>query len=356
MREYISLDIHKRYSLAGREEVESRKESYVRINHHARGVIAKYLSDAEPGTTVAVEATGNWYWIVDEIERAKMKPALVHPYKAKVMLGSINKTDKLDVRGLNRLQRTGTLPTVWIAPGNIRDLRELSRTRMFLTRIRGRLKNRIQSTLNKYGLALTEYTDSFGKAARVEMKKRIGELPTHTKLVTEELLEELDSLQLRVEKQEERVEKLVRETVEMQRLKTAPGIGKILSVVIALEMGEVERFPSADQYASYAGTAPRVKASGDKVRYGQLRSDVNRYLKWAYVEAANCVCLHQKSHPDRHVTKLYQRIAARKGHATAIGAVARHLAEATFLMLSKKEDYLEPELQKRSGTRERRAR
>jgi hypothetical protein len=66
---------------------------------------------------VAVETIGNWYWIVDEIEAAGCVPKLVHARKAKLMMGEINKTDRLDVRGLNRLQQAGTLPTVWIPPG-----------------------------------------------------------------------------------------------------------------------------------------------------------------------------------------------------------------------------------------------
>ena len=65
---------------------------------------------------MAVEATGNWYWIVDEIEEARLRPLLVHPRKVRLMMGMINKTDKLDVHGFNRLQRAGTLPTVWIRP------------------------------------------------------------------------------------------------------------------------------------------------------------------------------------------------------------------------------------------------
>jgi transposase len=86
---------------------------------------------------------------VDEIEAAGQVPQLVHARKAKLMLGMVNKTDTLDARGLNRLQRTGTLPTVWIPPGALRDQRDLPRTRMVLTRERTRLKNRIHATLAK---------------------------------------------------------------------------------------------------------------------------------------------------------------------------------------------------------------
>jgi transposase len=349
MREYIALDVHKHYTFAEREQVETQRATQHRIEH-SRGNIAQFLAEVEPGTAVALEATGNWYWIVDEIEQAGMKPALVHPRKAKVMLGCINKTDKLDVHGMNRLQRVGTLPTVWIAPAETRDLRDLPRTRMFLVDQRTQLKNRIQATLAKYALTVTGFSDPFGLKARQELDNRVLMLPEHTRLVTAELLQQLDQLTKRIDAQEKRIKQLVQLTPEMIRLKTMPGIGTILAVVIALEVGDVSRFPDAEKYTSYAGTTPRVKASGGKVRMGRLRSDVNHYLKWAYIEAANCVCLHQRDYPARHVTQLYKRIARRKGHPKAIGAVARHLAEATYYVLSRQQEYKEPALNKRVVT------
>jgi len=349
MQEYIALDVHKHYTFAERERVDTQKVAHYRIEH-SRGQIRRFLAGVEPGTTVALEATGNWYWVVDEIEEAGMKPALVHPRKAKVMLGCINKTDKLDVHGMNRLQRTGTLPTVWIAPAETRDLRDLPRTRMFLVDQRTQLKNRIQATLAKYALTVSGCSDPFGSNARRLIDKRVGELPEHTRLVTAELLQQLDLLTERIEAQEKRIKGLVRMTADMTRLTTMPGIGPILAIVVALEVGDITRFPSAENFASYAGTAPRVKASGGKVRIGRLRSDVNHYLKWAYIEAANCVCIHQRNYPFRHVTQLYKRIKGRKGHEKAIGAVARHLAEATFYVLSRQQDYRDPALNKRVVT------
>jgi len=341
MKEYITLDAHKRYSFAAREEIEGGKIRHRRIDHEP-GCIVRFLAGVEAGTQVAVEATGNWYWIVDEIEAAGCAPALVHPRKAKVMLGCINKTDKLDADGMNRLQRVGTLPTVWIAPGHIRDLRELPRTRMFLTSVRTALKNRVLANLNKYGLAACAYSDPFGKAALVEMRRKIALLPPQTAATTFELLDELEGLTKRIGIQEKRIAQLVLESPEMILLRTIPGIGMILAVVIALEIGVIGRFPSAGHLASYAGTTPRVKSSGDKTRYGRLRPDVNRYLKWAFMEAANCVCIQRKKRPHCHVSQLYERIAERKGHAKAIGAVARHLAEATFHVLSRNQHYKDP--------------
>lgn len=341
MKEYITLDAHKYYSLAAREDIATRKISHTRINHEP-GCIRRFLADVEPGTTVAVEATGNWYWIVDEIELAGCKPALVHPRKAKVMLGCINKTDKLDANGMNCLQRVGTLPTVWIAPAAVRDMRELPRSRMFLTDTRTAVKNRILATLNKHGRAATRYSDPFGKAALAELREKLRLLPPETARTTEELLGQLDELKSLIQEQEKRIAALIKLTPEMQLLATIPGIGTILSVVIALEIGDISRFQSAGHLASYSGTTPRVQSSGDKTRFGRLRPDVNRYLKWTFIEAANCVCMHQAKYAPLHACQKFVRLAKRKGHAKAIGALARHLAEAAYHVLSRKEAYKDP--------------
>ena len=147
--EIIALDSHKRYSQVCVQDGTGRLLCEKRIDHE-RGQIAKFLSQWTIGSSVAVETIGNWYWSVDEIEQVRMRPRLVHAHKAKLMLGSINKTDKLDARGLNRLQQAGILPTVWIPPSEIRDKRELPRTRLIFANLRTRLKNRIHSVIDKY--------------------------------------------------------------------------------------------------------------------------------------------------------------------------------------------------------------
>jgi len=341
MKEYIALDCHKHYSLAEREEVASGRVVHSRIEHR-RGAIREFLADAEPGTVVALEATGNWYWIVQEIEEAKLKAALVHPRKAKLMSGMINKTDKLDVHGFNVLQRNQTLPTVWIPPGELRDQRELTRTRMVLSRQRTRLKNRLHATLSKYALVGCEYSDRFGKAARQELERLLGELPEQTCWSSQLLLEQLDFVTSQLDRHEERLEQILKISPSMQLLRSLPGVGLILSAVMALEIGDVSRFASAQRLASYCGTTPRVSASGGKIRWGKVRDDVNRYLKWALVEAANVVVLNQRRWRSRHVVLLYERLKERKGHAKAIGAVARHLAESAWHVLSRGQKYRDP--------------
>lgn len=99
---YIAFDSHKRYTLACVERAQGGILRELRVGHE-RGAIRKFLLACDCGSPVAVETIGNWYWIVEEIEQAGRVPRLVHARKAKLMMGSSNKTDKLDARGLNRL-------------------------------------------------------------------------------------------------------------------------------------------------------------------------------------------------------------------------------------------------------------
>lgn len=341
MEEYIAFDSHKHYTWVEHEQVNTGKLRQYRLEH-APGAIRNALAGCQPGTAVALEATANWYWIVDEIEQAGLVPELVHPRKAKLMMGLINKTDKLDAHGLNVLARNGTLPTVWIPPRPLRDLRELTRTRVVLVAQRTRWKNRITATLAKYGAPASEYSDAYGKGARSELDSRIERLPEQARWAARQMLAQLDGLSEQIGQFEQRLKELVEVTPEMQRLMSLPGVGVILAATMALEIGAIERFGSAEHLASYAGTTPRVHASGDRVRYGRTRPDVNRYLKWAFAEAANSVAVNHTRRPDRHVSQLYFRLRLRKGHSRAVGAVARHLAEAAFHVLSRQHLYRDP--------------
>ena len=166
----IAFDSHKHYTWALVEDETGKVLREERVDH-TRGALREFLEECEQGSPVAVETIGNWYWIADEIEAAGMVPRLVNARRAKLMSGSINKTDKLDAQGINRLQRSGTLPTVWIPPRDLRDARELPRTRMVLVGQRTRLKNRIHANLAKYGLTAKGSTDLFGVRGRKVLKR-----------------------------------------------------------------------------------------------------------------------------------------------------------------------------------------
>jgi transposase len=211
---------------------------------------------------------------------------------------------------------------------------------MSLVNVKSRLKNRIHATMAKYNLTAT-FSDPFGKKGREELRRLIKLLPEQTSFTTALQLDEVGQLDRKVGLIDERIKKVFKDTEELALLRSMPGVGFVLGIVILLEVGDVKRFHSAGALASYSGTTPRVHSSGGKTRHGQLRNDVNRYLKWAFVEAAGAVSIHRKARPDRYVSALYARMRESKGRQKTVGAVARRLAESAFWILLKKEEYRE---------------
>jgi transposase len=258
------------------------------------------------------------------------------------MMGSVNKSDKLDAKGMNRLQRTGTLPTVWIPPSSVRDARELPRTRMVLSKQRTQLKNRVHATLGKYGFVVEGVSDAFGKRGREILTELMAKLPPHTEQALGRVLDQLDHVCENLQWIEEKMIEVFAPCPQTLWLKSLPGVGDILAVVIWTEIGTIERFSRAEQLASYCGLVARENSSGGKFRFGPVRRDVNVYLKWAFVEAANSSVLNRERCGYDHISRLYERIKARRGHGKAKVAVARHLSEASFWMLKKGEPYREP--------------
>ena len=243
---------------------------------------------------------------------------------------------------MNRLQRTGTLPTVWIPSSSVRDGRELARTRMVLSRQRTQLKNRIHATLGKYGYTVKGASDAFGKKGREIIEELLLKLPPHTQQALRLILDELDHVTDHLKAIEGHMIEIFSPCPQTQWLKSLPGVADILAVVIWTEIGTIERFNRAEQLASYCGLVSRENSSGGKIRLGPVRRDVNVYLKWAFVEAANSALLNAGRCGYGHISRLYERIKPRRGHGKAKVAVARHLAEASFWMLKKGEPYREP--------------
>jgi len=161
-------DAHRRYSQFAILDGDGRLRSQARVDHEP-GSIRAFLEAMPEGTPVALESVGNWYWIADEIEAAGCVPLLTHATKAKVMMGNVNKTDKLDAKGLAKLLHLDSLPTVWLPPGEIRDERELHRTRMAISKLRTALKNRIHATLAKHGIRSAEHSDIFVGGGRPDL-------------------------------------------------------------------------------------------------------------------------------------------------------------------------------------------
>lgn len=341
MRQFIGCDVHKKFSLCVALNEKGQASRPVRVEHD-RETMRTFLRRWPAQTPVAIEASGHYYWLVDEIEAAGLVPHLGHPRETKKRMGKTHKSDKLDAGGLAILLRNGTLPEVWIPPAELRDQREMLRLRMFLVVRRTQLKNRIHGALARYNLQLRS-KDLFSKAGRDELEQRREQLPPHTRQSVEIECTALDSLEDQIGEVEQHLEAILQPGQQAQLLRTIPCVGRILSAVMALEIGDVARFPRAENLAGYAGLVPRLIASGGKLYHGRTAPDVNRTLKWAFVEAGNLVPAQAQRLAGRHVLGLYARLRQKRNHYKAVVAVGRHMAEAAYWILTKGEAYREPQ-------------
>jgi transposase len=340
MEQYIGCDAHKKFSVFVAVNEKGKAGEAVRVPHDRESYRA-FLRTLPAQSAIAVEASGHYSWIVDEMEGVGHRPKLCSPLEAKRRMGLTKKTDKLDAKGLAILLRNGTLPEVWIPPSELRDQRELLRLRIFLVQLKTSVKNRIHGTLARHNIQIAG-ADLFGVECRQKLATRLPELPAHCRSAIEQELATLDFLEMEIESTESRLAEIMKVSVEADLLKTLPCVGKVLSMVLMLEIGKVDRFPSAAHLASYAGLVPRVHSSGGRVHMGQVCNNVNRNLKWAFVETANLIVINQVRLAGSHVVKLYQRIKRSKNHQKAVVAVGRHLAEAAWWILTTQQVYREP--------------
>jgi len=351
MKKYIGCDAHTRYSIFVSLREDGGCDPAVRIEHNELEM-ERYLKQLPAGTPVALESSGNWYWLVRAMEEAGLDPRLAHALEAKKRMPGRNKTDHLDAKGLALMLRNGSLPEVWIPPANLLDRRDLMRTRLATRQQGSELKCRILAALRRYGVRREEEgADLFAESRRPKLAIAIARLPQECRIATTEEWVLLRELEQHLEAMEQRIRQRIASLGWVRLLKTLPGVGTILGSTIYLEIGEVSRFPSPEHLASYAGLVPTVHASGGKMWQGPTPRSANHFLKWAFIEAANVIVAHQKGWADKHVVRLYQRLKANKCHGKATTAVARHLAESSCWILTKKQGYREPALATMSSSK-----
>lgn len=351
MTQFVGCDAHLKYSVFRIWNDPGGLGPEIRVTH-ADGELERFLRSLPPGSPVALETTGFYGWLVRLIEEAGLEPHLAHALETKKRICGPHKTDGLDAKGLVTLLRNGTLPEVWIPPAKLRDMRGLMRSRLALRRYQVGFKSRIHAALNQYGLKQwvqqeeeLECRDWFSVKSQKQLSKAIQALPEATCeavrqewMVTQELEGHIKSLELAIRAR-------IGQLGWLKLLKSMPGVGEILGATIWLEIGDVRRFPSAQHLAGYSGLVPRTFSSGGRCWRGSTSRACNHFLKWAFVEAANVIAArHRKwefQHP--HVVNLFRRVkATTKLSGKAKVAVARHLAESSWWILTKREFYREP--------------
>lgn len=330
---YVGIDLHKRYvsvcALAKSGEVVSERR---RLSNTAEAILT-WLGELERPVAVALEATLHWAWLHDLLSEAGYEVVVAHPQQVKLICQARCKTDPIDARKLADLLRADLLPAIWVPDLDTRAWRRLLRGRAFLVRTRTRLKNRIHAYLAEQNLRVGA-SDLYGKAGRQWL--RAVELPEGTRLQIDLLLELVGELDERVKRLDARIRKQVGLTPEAQLLMTVPGIGPFTALLIAAEIGAIERFSSSHALASYAGLVPSTRSSGGKTSHGSVGPAGSSWLKWALVEVTQTL----KRSPGP-VGFHYQRLLRSKGKQKATVAAARKLCCYLYWMLKEGWSYEE---------------
>ena len=280
-RQVVGMDLHRRRSVLVRMTMDGRKLETVRITNSAaalRAVIAR----AGNHPLVVVEATYGWYWAVDVLEGAGAEVRLAHPLGVKAFSYRRVKNDERDCADLADLARMGRLPEAWIAPPEVRALREIVRYRHKLVGQRTSCKDQVHAVLAKCGIAVT-HSDIFGRGGGIWLDQLVLPAPYAAKVASlRALMAVLDGEIARLGQQ---AADLLAGDKGYAAVRELPGIGPVLGAVICAEIGDVTRFRKPGQLASWAGLTPRHYESDTKVIRGHVSKQGSRMLRWALVEA-----------------------------------------------------------------------
>lgn len=282
---------------------------------------------------VAVESTYNWYWLVDGLMEAGYIVHLANPAALKDCAAPKVTGDKHDAQKLAYLLQRGELPEGYIYPKEVRPVRDILRRRLMLVR------QRTQIILSLQAL----YARTTGKrvtGAKLKTWTHV-DLEAFTRseadqFVAEELLDSMHGLNQRVKRMDDYVRRHVKHYPQYEPLMSLPGVGLALSLTILLETGPIERFQNAGHYASYCRTVPSRRDSNGKKKGENNRKNGNKYLGWAWVEAAQFA---QQHHP--RIQSWFQRKMRKTCRNVALKSLASKLSKASYHMLRDDIDFNE---------------
>jgi len=328
---YIGLDIHKKNTQACVKNEKGKVLMNVRFLSDVKE-INEFLDVVEESgpASIVMEATGFCMYIYDIIEARGHDVKVAHPLKVKALTAGRAKTDKNDAEMLAELLRLNAIPESYIPPKELRELRELTRFRQSLVRNSRTIKNQIHAILAMRGIkAPPTLRSSFSK-------KHVKWLRSLDIVQLDDLLDIMELVESKIEKVDEDIRKICLDDEDVQRLKTIPGIGDVIATSFVAEIGDINRFPSSEKLASYAGLTPIVRQSGEKEWTGPISKHGNATLRYLLVEAAYS---HVRYAKDSKLTRFFEMKSQAKGTKKAIVATARKMLEVIYYMLKRGEAY-----------------
>lgn len=237
----VGIDLHRRRSHLAVIDEEGTQVLSRRITNDPETFL-ELLGGLDGETEVALEATYGWEWLADLLEDAGYELHLAHPLRTKAIAAARVKTDAVDARTLAQLLRADLLPESYIAPREVRDLRELSRHRIVLTQIRTSLKCRVHALISRHGIQ-PPFGEMFGPRGLEFLEQVELRAPSRRRLdSTLELIEDFDR-EIWVATRE--IEALADEDPRVPVLTQIRGIGRYTAMLVIAEVGDVERFPNA---------------------------------------------------------------------------------------------------------------
>lgn len=333
---YMGIDYHKQHFVATmvdeRGKVLSREK--VSTDRHS---IRKYLSRANrDGDVKAVmEACYGWEYFYDEASPLVEELLMAHPLKTRLIAEARIKTDSIDSESLAQLLRASLIPEAYAPPFETRDKKVLLRYRSSLTGFKVMIKNIIHSTLARNHIedaAFISLSDKFGKKGTSYL--RAVKLRGNDTEILNHYLDLLEDIEEKMKLVEGRIRAVVRSDEICDLLKTLPGVGDIISMLIRYEVDNIERFVSAGKLCSYAGLVPRTYSSGKRTYQGRITKQGNKWLRWAMVEAAQRAIIN-----DPGIKAFYFKVAEKKGSKLARVAVARKLLSIVYWLWKEKRPY-----------------
>ena len=322
---YAGMDVHKRFCqiIVCTKEGEVVKKGRIKTDEKEIREFFYGLKNVK----VAIEASANYSYIVDALAKEGYEVLVAHPLRTRAIAEAKIKSDKIDAKILADLARGNLIPTSWIPPKEIRELRDLVRQRIFLVKQRTKIKNKIHAELIKRGIECRG--NIFTKAGKEWLHSlKIPAIETYLSIM-EKLEEEIKKMDKRLKEEEKKFE-------EVKLLKSIPGVSTFSALVILAEIGDVNRFPDEKKIFSYAGLVPSVHKSGDRVYYGHITKQGSKYLRWILVE---CARIHVRK-CDSKITEFYRKLRRKGKHENvAIIGAARKLLQTIYYMLKKGESF-----------------
>jgi len=328
---YAAIDLHSNNSVLGVVNEAGELLHERRYPNELPVIVEALRKFGKDLVGVVVESTYNWYWLVDGLMAAGIHVHLAHTAAIAQYAGLKHGDDFTDAQHLSNLLRLGILPEGHIYPQAQRGLRDLLRKRSTLTREQTRHCLSLQSLWTRHtGQQLS--ANGLRRLTTADLASRF--LDAHVRQSAAVTFTLWQTLHRQVDALERSVHKQVKRSASLAHLQSTPGIGDILGLTILLETGQIERFASVGDYASYSRCVDSQRwSNGKKKGHGNAKSG-NRYLAWAYIEAANFAI--RFSPP---IKRWYDRKHSKCHRMVALKAVAHKLARACYFILREQTDF-----------------